>query len=56
MAAVAAVLIGLSISVAPLSMCRSRKLRDIAAAASGVVLPAVVLGLLICGLLFGWIS
>jgi hypothetical protein len=53
---VAAVLAGLSISAVTLSVSRSRKLRDIAAAASGVVLPAVVLGLLICGLLFGWIS
>lgn len=56
MAAVGAVLIGLTVSVAPLSVSRSRKLRDIAAAASGVVLPAVVMAILVCGLLFGWVS
>jgi hypothetical protein len=53
---VAAVLIGLSISAVTLSVSRSRKLRDFAGACLVIVLPAITVAALVCGLLYRTIS
>ncbi|MFL5252508.1 MAG: hypothetical protein ACJ8AI_06365 [Rhodopila sp.] len=56
MAAVVAVLAGLYVSVATLTMCRSRKPRDVAGACHVIVLPAITVAALVCGLLYRAIS